>query len=980
MLFLLVFLLAVSVVTVQQSRGQPGEERGYPFITNISPDEYEGHVQNWGFAADSNGVIYVANMSGVLRYDGVNWSSVEIPNARILSIANDFDGRVYVGGIGEIGYLTTPQKKDLDRGNGYLPGNGNVDETLAPVAYRSLRSYIPDTVQVDNVWEIEVSGNDVVFHTSNILFRYDGTDLTTYYTDTRFTTVFTMGDDFYVRESNHGIKRLGADELHPWEPGNLFIEETLQGYLNANENNIFCSFFECFYFEDDSLTPMQTAADDYLRENYIHEVHLLSDNTMAIATRNGGIVQMTANGELIRIIDESTGLINNTVYGLFEDHSGALWVATVNGISRVEIRLPFRRFDDRNGISEYVRWMTIFDDVVFLSSTAGVYRLDDDGYAHLYDGKTSCGKFLDYRDDLYVVCTGALYRYTGDGFDQMTSNRFADVVAPFEDELLVAVEEAAVSFVSLENNEKQVFYKIDNFSYRPNSLQIDSRNNIWIGTESYGLIRIEVDRNENGFQGHTITRYLDELDNPAGDGRVYVTELNGTPAFLTWGKGIQRFNHDNNSLEAETRYGPDFSDPEQQVFWAEEDRYGNVWFRSDQRYQVAMRDNNGNYHSGDQVLNRLDDRQSNAIYPDEEGSIWYLTERGLVRYDGQHEFDSGTGFHTTICEVFVRADSLIATGGNDNPVVLDYQDNELRFTYAAATYDAPGYTKYRVKLEGFDEAWSVWSSETRKDYTNIPEGHYRFLVEAENVYGTVSAAAPFHLQIKPPWYRTIWAYLLYIFTVGGVLYTAYSIRLNQILRVQRIRNDIAGDLHDEISATLSSISFFAKAIESRKTTGDKTRFVQLIAESAGEAKEKISDIVWAINPDHDDWKSFLSRCRRYTSDLLESSKITYTLNIDLDIPGKMDMRLRQHLWLIYKEMIINAVRHSKGTHVHVVIRHSGGRLTMIVQDNGNGMDQKADTGGNGLRNIRRRAELIKGEAVLDTDPGMGTRWKITVKI
>ena len=189
-----------------------------------------------------------------------------------------------------------------------------------------------------------------------------------------------------------------------------------------------------------------------------------------------------------------------------------------------------------------------------------------------------------------------------------------------------------------------------------------------------------------------------------------------------------------------------------------------------------------------------------------------------------------------------------------------------------------------------------------------------------------------------------------------------------------MRNRIATDLHDEVSATLSSISFFAQAINSENIKGDKRKFVNLIEDSAGDAKEKITDIVWAINPEHDDWGDFLSKCRRYASDLLESRGLRYNLQIDEISYGKMKMEYRQHLWMIFKEMITNSVRHANATRVDVVMNRSNNVFKLIVQDDGQGFDSSSKLVGNGVANIKKRAAKIKASVTLESETGFGTRW------
>ena len=96
---------------------------------------------------------------------------------------------------------------------------------------------------------------------------------------------------------------------------------------------------------------------------------------------------------------------------------------------------------------------------------------------------------------------------------------------------------------------------------------------------------------------------------------------------------------------------------------------------------------------------------------------------------------------------------------------LPYRENALSFKFAAAFYEKPGTTQFQYLLEGFDNEWSDWTDKTDKEYTNLPEGRYRFRVRARNIYGTLGREAIYSLRILPPWFRTIWAYILWI--IGG---------------------------------------------------------------------------------------------------------------------------------------------------------------------------------------------------------------------
>lgn len=938
------------------------QEKGLPLIQNYTPDEYDGHVQNWGFTEDTLGVLYVLNLQGIIRYDGVNWFNISI-NENLYSIHRAQNGKIFVGGIDEFGYLDEPE-----------------DSNNAIIQYYSLRQLLPDTLQIERIFEITSNGDEIYFQANNSLIRYDGERAKVFTPKVRFSTVYNINDEIIVRDALEGLKRVEGDSLVLINGGEFFANSHLSAYLKHPEKEIYCRFNECAIYNNGSFQIMNMEADEYLSTYYMDEAIVLTDGTIAVATRAGGILHIDTEGNILNTYTKEKGLISNTVYGIYEDRYGSIWAATIAGLSQIDISLPLREFDSRTGIEESVLDISKFNDEFIFSSSRAMYHMNENNGLRKYDVNLSCYQAIEIGQNLYTTCGEKLHVYHSESFKQIFDSPVYKVTVYEDPDILILGSESGYYITKIENENVSILYEIDDINVTPVSIYVDDHKNIWVGTYQTGLIKVNLHFEDGIITGHSREEYFSQQLNPSYDVRVGLAQLNNQISFLTWGKGIQEYNHETNKMELVTRYGPFFSDTTRQYFLAEEDLEGNVWFRSGSEYQAALRQEDGSYRAYEGPLKLIDYNQNNDIFTGDTSFVWFATERGAVRYSKNHSFDFKKPFHTQINEVLVRNDSLINGGKIENSPELEYKDNELRFTYAGVGYFKPEETEYRVKLEGFDKDWTVWSNEAQKDYTNIPEGEYSFKVQSRNIFGVLSESSSFEFSVLPPWYRTGWAYILYILTIGGIFYTIYKIRINQILKVQRIRNNIASDLHDEVSATLSSISYFAQAIESDKVKGNKSRFLKLISSSAGDAKEKITDIVWAINPEHDDWQNFLSKCRRYASDLLESKDINYSLKIDEYIPGKLDMQLRQHLWLIYKEMITNAVRHSGASQLDVILKYKEGALVLVVQDDGNGMDVDNVRKGNGLVNINKRADLIEGDITLKTSEGFGTRWMLRVPV
>ncbi|MCP5052008.1 MAG: hypothetical protein GY940_32870, partial [bacterium] len=167
--------------------------------------------------------------------------------------------------------------------------------------------------------------------------------------------------------------------------------------------------------------------------------------------------------------------------------------------------------------------------------------------------------------------------------------------------------------------------------------------------------------------------------------------------------------------------------------------------------------------------------QANAIFPGPDGKIvWLATHDGIIRYDNSVSADDGSGFRTLIREVLVGREPVfegaypVAANGPDTFLpMIPYRNRDLRFSFAAPYFTGRMTILYQWLLEGYDPGWSDWSYETRKDYTNLDPGIVTFRVRAKNIYYHISREAVFHLRVLPPWYKTWWAFLMYI--VAGLL-------------------------------------------------------------------------------------------------------------------------------------------------------------------------------------------------------------------
>ena len=191
---------------------------------------------------------------------------------------------------------------------------------------------------------------------------------------------------------------------------------------------------------------------------------------------------------------------------------------------------------------------------------------------------------------------------------------------------------------------------------------------------------------------------------------------------------------------------------------------------------------------------------------------------------------------------------------------------------------------------------------------------------------------------------------------------------------------IAADLHDEVGSELSGIAL-ANALVGRSAglaAAERARLADA-EQAARRVLERLRDIVWYVNPEHDRLESLVDRMRGTARRLTGGFELTFEVE-ELAGSGGLDMRSRRPLYLAFKELVTNATRHSGGSTIAIHLARRNGFLELTVADDGNGFDTAAGSDGSGLASVRRRIESLGGRFEIAADPRGGTRSKVSVPL
>jgi signal transduction histidine kinase len=247
------------------------------------------------------------------------------------------------------------------------------------------------------------------------------------------------------------------------------------------------------------------------------------------------------------------------------------------------------------------------------------------------------------------------------------------------------------------------------------------------------------------------------------------------------------------------------------------------------------------------------------------------------------------------------------------------------------------------------------------------------------------------LSVLLPITRQLWFWALCSVLVASLLfavwrYIAYArLREQHLLEQERAR--IARDLHDDIGAGLTEIAMQSSLVSSDIAPGaspDTLRRIDRVCQSAFELTRNIDEIVWALNPANDTLERFVTYLTHATTQFLNAAGLAVRFDIPPGLPNLiLSGKVRHYLFLVMREALNNAVKHSRADLLRIGLRVEADELRFVVEDNGCGFTPAAlgqDGTHEGLESMPRRLAELGGQFCLTSHPGAGTRVAFSVPL
>ena len=751
------------------------------------------------------------------------------------------------------------------------------------------------------------------------------------------------------------------------------------------------------------IVARRYTAKDGLPGHWIPDLFQSSDGKFWVATIGGLCLWQGEGGSSVcKTYKAENGLCDVDVWSVTEDKDGNLWTGSQCGAKKIA-RYGFTTYGKADGLGLFVS--SIFENpegnlVVRTSDGSSIGIFDGAKFTSIKinfpRGVTHFGwgwRQLSWQDQAgawWIPTAQGLYRFPNDTkFGDLTRRNPEKVKLQIPDEQIFRLYEDSrgdIWIATIYNSELLRWERATDTWHnytreagfspsRIGSCFLEDRSgNLWIATGSDGddsaLIRYRnghfkvFTKAEGAPPGWTRDLFLDHA------GRLWLA--NTVLGLLR----LDDLNADHLSFASYTTTDGLSSNG---VYSVTEDAFGRIYAgtgRGLDRLNPETRQIE-NFTTADGLPNS----DVQMAYRDRKNALWFATHSGLARFqpepEGQRQppsvFVTGLQVNGVARAISILGETSIPRfdlGSNQRQVNID-------FLGLGATLGEK--LRYEYRLTGTD--W-IQTNERAVNFANLAGGNYRFEIRAVSADRIYSQPAVVSFSIATPlWFRW-WFLSLTALALALIAYSFYRYRVARLLELERVRTRIATDLHDEIGSNLSLIAMIGEAARRRATNDSQmARWLSTIAGTSRETVDAMSDIVWAVNPGKDRLIDLSQRMRRIAEEALSPGDVT----LDFNAPGQADgikvsADTRREVFMIFKECLNNIVRHSHCTAVEINLRVASGQLSLKVSDDGKGFDTDVASDGNGLANMRRRAEKLRGQLEVISSVAGGTTVRFSVPL
>ena len=754
-----------------------------PPIQNFSGELIKAGNQNWQIAYDSVGKVYFANNKGLVRYNGAQWDLYPTRDNSIMRSVKSIDQRIYSGGYMDFGYWEE------------TPSGGLVYTSMVDLLGISI-------LEDEQFWNILSLGKRLVFQSLDRLLLIDlrQKKVEEIKAENTLLKSFVVNGKLYFQEKNKGLFLVehGKAVLYNGHP--ILKTKTIVQLFVRNDKLLALTQQNGFYtLSSSTINRWKIPADDRLKAFTLYSATGLNDNGFALGSIEKGLLILNVFGEITNHIEQTNGLSNNTVLSLIQDAESTIWLGLDNGVNLVNSNSPFNEYQDTFGALGTVYTSALHQGNLYLGTNQGLFvkPYQSQGPFQRIQGSEGQVWSLSVIDNaLFCGHDRGTFVIEKKQLRSLSSINGAWLFRqhPTNDTLIFQGNYDGVHLLKKQNGEWKYHQKIDGFTISSRFLAFVDAHTLLVSHEYKGVYRLVLSPEFATVESFDILPEVSKGYNAS-------LEMFADRIFYRSKEGLYRYDRGLDRFVIDKELNGYFPQEEYSTGKMINDRQGHLWLFSKNRIHYLSKD----------VFDNSLVHQSIAFDQESKKSLSGFEHINPLS-SSKYLIGGSKGYFTLYLaqslenKLQVALQSITTNNLKTNvslplnrPTELAYDSNHLSFSFTGFDYQKYQNIYYQHKLEGYDQNWSEWSSESKISYANLPFGKYTLSLRAKrgNTISEVVQSNP--IVITPPWYLSWTACFFYVLSIG-ISFFFYNRRNTNLLikkeREMEEKNRRAIEVHD----------------------------------------------------------------------------------------------------------------------------------------------------------------------------------------
>ena len=846
-------------------------------IQSFSPDQYNAANQNWDITQSDENDIFFANNDGLLKYNGSRWTTYLSTNGSIVRSIKAVKNRVYAASYEDFGYW----EKDISGNHIYV----------------SLVNENELTVDNDEeFWNILYYDDWLIFQSLKRLIMYNDVsrEIKTFEPSKNIFNSFIVEKRIYYTLSSG---------LYTIENGNEKLISNDTRLKNTNQYPHILNIFKkdnSILIVTDKLEFLELLPNGNLIDLYslstnplfsgisVFKTIRLKDGGFAIGTVGRGLMLIDKNGNLIKIIDKSQGIINNTILSLYEDSKNNLWLGLDNGISLINSESAFKIYNDSDGILGTVYASKFYKGILYVGTNQGLfYKKPLDTKFKLVPNTSgqvwsltiiNDSLFCGHNNGSFVIERGFASKI------ENTTGSWTFRKVSESSELILEGGYSGINVLTKKDDKWVVRNKIKGFDISSRFLEISKNGKIIVSHGYKGIYKLSLSPDfynlKNVIMDSTVTI----------GGNASLAKF-GNEIYYNFSGGFYKYDELKDVFNRDI-FLSNLSDKELINGIIINDNNNKLWLFSENYMHYVYKDLMSNENKIKSII--FPEKLRKTVFENisriknEEYIIG--TNNGYILFDLEKYFLNSPSIQLERVEVSNRNELPFPVTINEG-LQLDYRTNNINFYFNSSNFQKFETVEYQHLLEGYMEQWSSFNEDSNITFSNLRFGDYNFKVRSK-IGNTISDdIKSFEFSIERPWYGSNFMIANYALLLG-VLFFIFNnyyvnfyrkkeekmIRINQSqlelkeiekkqalmsIENEKLSQDIDGKNRELAISTMSMIK--------------KNQFLSKIKSDLKEAESssKISSVIKVIDRhlnNQDDWKFFEEAFNNADKDFLKKVK------------------------------------------------------------------------------------------------------------